>query len=164
MFQRSILFNCHQGVVCRGFDQPFCTVRPCVRTLWIALACLYLHTRHPTFFGTNHTIDCHPIPTTQWLHVHQTMTRVRKYKQYVKYINDTNLKRNTYSVMNAEILEHGMQCLWWITRASRFIRDTTGMNGKVEPAIWHKCVSFMSAQHLRINLSLQCDWVYLQHM
>jgi len=29
-------------------DPPFCTVQPCVRTLGIALACMYLHTRSPS--------------------------------------------------------------------------------------------------------------------
>ena len=40
-----------QGVICRGLggsDPPFCTVQPCVRTLGIALACMYLHTRSPS--------------------------------------------------------------------------------------------------------------------
>ena len=39
-----------------GSTQPLCIVQPCVRTLWIVLACMYSHTRHPTFFGTNHTL------------------------------------------------------------------------------------------------------------
>jgi len=34
-----------------GFDPPFYVVRPCVRTLWIVLACMHSHTRPPTFLG-----------------------------------------------------------------------------------------------------------------
>ena len=39
-----------------GFDPPFCTVWPCVRTLWIAFACTYSHTRPPHhFLDKSHT-------------------------------------------------------------------------------------------------------------
>jgi len=34
-----------------GGWEPFCPVRPCVWALWIALACMYSHTRPPTFLG-----------------------------------------------------------------------------------------------------------------
>jgi len=40
-----------------GFDPPFCTVRPCAKTLWIVLACMYLHTRPShLFWDKSHTV------------------------------------------------------------------------------------------------------------
>src|SRR6218665_1053989 len=54
-------FSFKQGVICRGlggFDPPFCNFRSFATALSIALACVYLHTRPPTIFGTNHTLVC----------------------------------------------------------------------------------------------------------